>query len=168
MEEVLRMPLRTSPASQSASTALSRFAQRRGASRRRDPWRPWTVAWLGACGLAFGNAIIRQAIYEGHVGDLRAHQISTATLLSIFAVYVWMLQRGWPIETNQAALAVGAIWATLTLAFEFGFGHWVVGQSWAELLEAYNLTHGRVWVLIPIWIMTAPATMRALQQSRRS
>jgi hypothetical protein len=40
-----------------------------------------------------------------------------------------MLDRRWPIVTNQAALAVGAIWATLTLAFELGFGHWVVGQS---------------------------------------
>jgi hypothetical protein len=168
MEEVLRMPLRTSPASRSASTAPSRFAQPRGVCGRRDSWRPWTVAWLGACGLAFGNAIIRQAIYERHVGDLRAHQISTATLLGIFAVYVWMLQRRWPIETNQAALAVGAIWAMLTLAFEFGFGHWVVGQSWAELLEAYNLGDGRVWVLVPLWTLIAPATIRALQQPRRS
>lgn len=162
------MPLRTSPASQTASTTRSRFAQRLGPSGRRDPWRPWTLAWLGACGLAFGNAIVRQTIYEGHIGDLRAHQVSTATLLGLIAVYVWMLHRRWPIETNQAALAVGAIWATLTLAFEFGFGHWVVDQSWGELLEAYNLADGRVWVLVPIWTMIAPATMRALQQPQRS
>jgi hypothetical protein len=123
---------------------------------------------LGACGLAFGNAIIRQALYEGHVGDLRAHQISTATLLGIFAVYVWVLHRRWPIDTSETALAVGVIWTMLTLAFEFGFGHWVAGQSWAELLEAYNLADGRVWVLIPIWTMIAPATMRALQQPPRS
>jgi hypothetical protein len=89
---------------------------------------------VGACGLAFGNAINRRL----------------------------------PIGTNQAALVVGAIWATLTLAFEFDFGHWVVGQSWAELLEASNLADGRVWVLVPIWTMIAPATMRALQQPRRS
>jgi hypothetical protein len=126
------------------------------------------VAWLGACGLAFGNAIIRQALYEEHLGDLRAHQVSTATLLGLLAVYVWMLDRRLPIGTNQAALVVGAIWATLTLAFEFGFGHWVVGQSWAELLEAYNLADGRVWVLVPLWTLIAPATMRALQQPRRS
>ena len=166
MEEALHLTLRTSSAIQSASTR-SRFAQRRGSFGRRDPWRPWTVAWLGACALAFGNAIIRQTLYEGHVGDLRAHQISTATLLGIFAVYVWMLHRRWPIETNQTALAVGASWAMLTLAFEFGFGHWVVGQSWTELLEAYNVADGRVWVLVPIWTMIAPAIMRALQQPRR-
>ena len=162
------MPLRTSPGYPSASTPPTRFAQRRRASGRAEPWRPWTLAWLGACGLAFGNAIVRQTIYEGHIGDLRAHQVSTATLLGLIAVYVWMLHRRWPIGTNQAALAVGAIWATLTLAFEFGFGHWVVGESWGELLEAYNLADGRVWVLVPIWTMIAPATMRALQQPRRS
>jgi hypothetical protein len=104
---------------------------------------------------------------RGSRRDLRAHQISTATLLGIFAVYVWMLHRRWPIETNQIALAVGAIWAMLTLGFEFGFGHWVVGQSWTELLDAYNVADGRVWVLVPIWTMIAPVTMRALQQPRR-
>ena len=158
---------RTSPANRSASAASSRYARRRW-PLGRDPWRPWTLAWLGACGLAFGNAIIRQALYEGHVGDLRAHQISTATLLGIFAVYVWVLHRRWPIDTSETALAVGVIWTMLTLAFEFGFGHWVAGQSWAELLEAYNLADGRVWVLVPIWTMIAPTIMRALQQPRRS
>jgi hypothetical protein len=28
--------------------------------------------------------------------------------------------------------------------FEFGFGHWVVGDSWSNLLGAYNLAEGRV------------------------
>ena len=158
---------RTSPANRSASATSSRYSRRQW-PLGRDPWRPWTLAWLGACGLAFGNAVIRQALYEGHVGDLRAHQISTATLLGIFAVYVWVLHRRWPIDTSETALAVGVIWTMLTLAFEFGFGHWVAGQSWAELLEAYNLADGQVWVLIPIWTMIAPATMRALQQPPRS
>lgn len=89
-------------------------------------------------------------------------------MLGILAFYVWVLHRRWPIDTAQTALAVGVIWAMLTLAFEFGFGHWVAGQSWAELLEAYNLADGRVWVLVPIWTMIAPTVMPALQQPRRS
>lgn len=124
------------------------------------------MAWFGACGLAITNGIARQAIYEGHVGDLQAHQVSTATLLAVFALYVWMLQRRWPIQTARTALAIGAAWAVLTLTFEFGFGHYVVGQSWAELLEAYNLANGRLWVLVPLWTLVAPAVMRAIKQPR--
>jgi hypothetical protein len=116
--------------------------------------------------LAIANGIARQAIYEGHVGDLRAHQVSTATLLAVFALYAWMLQRRWPIQTARTALAIGAAWVGLTLAFEFGFGHYVTGQSWTELLEAYNLANGRVWVLVPLWTLVAPAVMRTVQRPR--
>jgi hypothetical protein len=124
------------------------------------------MAWFGAGGLAITNGIARQAFYEGHVGDLQAHQVSTATLLAVFALYVWMLQRRWPIQTARTALAIGAAWAVLTLTFEFGFGHYVVGQSWAELLEAYNLANGRLWVLVPLWTLVAPAVMRTIKQPR--
>jgi hypothetical protein len=112
------------------------------------------------------NGIARQAIYEGHVADLQAHQIATATLMVVFALYVWMLQRRWPIQMARTALAIGAVWVVLTVAFEFGFGHYVVGQSWAELLEAYNLANGRVWALVPLWTLVAPAVMRIIQQAR--
>jgi hypothetical protein len=44
------------------------------------------MAWFGAGGLAITNGIARQAFYEGHVGDLQAHQVSTATLLAVFAL----------------------------------------------------------------------------------
>jgi hypothetical protein len=116
--------------------------------------------------LAIANGIARQAIYEGHVGDLQAHQISTTTLLAVVALYVWMLQRRWPIETTRTALAIGAVWVVLTLAFEFGFGRYVVGQSWGELLGAYNVANGRVWVLVPLWTLVAPAVMRSIQRPR--
>ena len=148
------------------STTRREHPDRRPPRGSERVWRPWTLAWLGACGLAIANGIARQAIYEGHVGDLRAHQVSTATLLAVFALYAWMLQRRWPIQTARTALAIGAAWVVLTLAFEFGFGHYVTGQSWTELLEAYNLANGRVWVLVPLWTLVAPAVMRTVQRPR--
>jgi hypothetical protein len=45
----------------------------------------------------------------------------------------------------------------LTLAFEFGFGHWVAGKSWSDLLRDYNLLEGRVWPLVPVVTTVAPA-----------
>jgi hypothetical protein len=43
----------------------------------------------------------------------------------------------------------------MTLAFEFGFGRWR-GRSWEQLLEDYNVFEGRLWLLIPLWVMIAP------------
>jgi hypothetical protein len=160
------MPARTSHANPSLSTTRRKRPDRRLPRRSEGAWRPWTLAWFGACGLAITNGIVRQALYEGHVGDLQAHQTSTATLLAVLALYVWMLQRRWPIEAARTALAIGAVWTVLTLTFEFGFGHYVADQSWADLLEAYDLANGRVWVLVPLWTLVAPAVMRTIQHTR--
>lgn len=44
----------------------------------------------------------------------------------------------------------------LTVAFEFGFGHYVAGHSWDKLLADYNLLRGRVWSLFLVWIAVMP------------
>jgi hypothetical protein len=44
----------------------------------------------------------------------------------------------------------------MTIAFEFGFGHYVAGHSWSRLLADYNLANGRVWSLFLAWIAVLP------------
>ena len=63
-----------------------------------------------------------------------------------------------PASESQAA-AIGAVWLALTLLFEFGYGHFAAGKSWAELLADYNVLRGRVWPLV--LLMTAPAPLLA-------
>jgi hypothetical protein len=48
------------------------------------------------------------------------------------------------------------MWMTLTILFEFGVRHYVVGDSWSEFLEAYNILEGRVWRLFILWVGLAP------------
>jgi hypothetical protein len=52
----------------------------------------------------------------------------------------------------------------LTVAFEFGFGHWVDGKTWAELLENYDLTSGHLFALVLLWVGAGPALVRALRR----
>jgi hypothetical protein len=44
----------------------------------------------------------------------------------------------------------------MTITFEFGFGHFVAGHSWAKLLADYNILQGRVWSLFLVWITVLP------------
>jgi hypothetical protein len=53
----------------------------------------------------------------------------------------------------------------MTLAFEFLFGHFVAGHSWARLLQDYNLLAGRVWVLLLAWVALAPYLFYRWQSS---
>jgi hypothetical protein len=54
------------------------------------------------------------------------------------------------------ALAVGALWLVLTLAFEFLAGHYLFGQDWAVLLQEYDLSRGRIWLAVLVVVLFAP------------
>ncbi|HET7354577.1 MAG TPA: hypothetical protein VFJ11_11095, partial [Gaiellaceae bacterium] len=79
--------------------------------------------------------------------------------------YMWLLQRRWPLRTRRESVSVGAAWMGMTVAFEFGFGHWVAGDSWSALLENYDVTAGKVWVLVPGAMAAGPELVRRLTRS---
>ena len=123
----------------------------------------WIAAWLGATALGIANAGVRELVYADRVGELAAHQISTATLLAALTYYVWLVDQRWPVPTTRTALAIGGIWAALTVLFEFGLGHYILGSPWSDLLGNYNLADGRIWVLVPLWMGFGPATLHRLR-----
>jgi len=135
--------------------------------RRASIWIPWLVAWLGASVIGVANGIVRRALYEDRIGGGAAHYVSTAALLVLLAGYMHLLARRWPIATRSSALLIGSAWAAMTVGFEFGLGRIVVGDSWAKLFEQYEFWHGKVWILVPIWIAIGPALMRGADGHHR-
>ena len=128
-----------------------------GSKYARTAWLRWTIAWLGAAALGVANGAARGALYENRIGPRAAHYVSTATLLLLLSAYIRRLSSIWPIPSRADALTIGGAWCGLTIAFEFGFGHLVAGESWSALLAQYNVARGKVWVLIPIWMAIGPA-----------
>jgi hypothetical protein len=122
-------------------------------------FRRWIVAWVGAPVLAIVNGAARELAYKDHVGESTADQISVAPLIGLLALYFWILQRRWPLASTRDALSVGAVWVVLSVLFEFGFGHYVEGDSWADLFGNYDVTEGNIWILILVWIAAGPATV---------
>jgi hypothetical protein len=129
--------------------------------------RYWLLAWGGACALGIVNGAARQAFYEDAMGDRKAHAVSTGTLVAALTAYVAGLQHRWPLVSRRTAIRIGAGWAVATLVFEFGFGHYVGGQSWTELLEAYDVPRGELWILVPVAMLTLPEIIRRLDQRAR-
>lgn len=127
--------------------------------------RRWVSAWIGAAALGVANGAGREALYADATGDEAAHIISTSTLLPLLGGYMWLLQRRWPLRTRRESVSVGAAWMGMTVAFEFGFGHWVAGDSWSALLENYDVTAGKVWVLVPGAMAAGPELVRRLTRS---
>lgn len=118
-------------------------------------WK-YVLAWIPMVPIAVANGALRDLWYGKHVGELRAHQISTATAILLFGVYIWFVMRTWRPGSSGHALAVGLTWLGMTVAFEFLFGRYVAGFPWSRLLHDYNVLAGRVWVAIPVWVAVAP------------
>jgi len=123
----------------------------------------YIILWFGLAILAFLNGLVREKVYRRYLGDLLARQISTLSLLILISLFVWAFTSFLPLESSSQALTIGTIWLTITVMFEFIFGHFVMKKPWKVLFADYNLLRGRIWVLILLWTLLAPFTFYHLQ-----
>ena len=111
----------------------------------------YILLWFPMLFLAIANGIMREALIRPRTTLVRAHQLSTFSLICLFSLYFYILILIFPETTQGQALKAGFLWLALTLAFEFGFGRYR-GRTWGELIGEYNIFAGKVWILIPIWV----------------
>lgn len=133
-----------------------------GLTRRNAALVAYIAFWFALVPLAILNGLLRERTYGRRVGELRAHQISTLTGMLLTGVAVWAFAAIVPLDDSSDAWMAGLIWVGMTIAFEFGFGHWVAGHSWTRLLGDYDLLAGRVWLLYLVWIGLLPYLVHRL------
>jgi hypothetical protein len=126
--------------------------------------RKYFLAWFPMVLIAIVNGTLREAWYGKQLSELRAHQVSTASGVLLFGLYIWILLRIWKPASPNQALTIGFMWLCLTVAFEFLFFHYVMGHPWSRLLHDYNVFAGRVWAVILMWVTIAPYGFYRLQQ----
>lgn len=106
--------------------------------------------------IAVLNGTLRDLWYAQYIGDQVAHQVSTIFLIILFTFYFLVVFKKYPIASKSEAIKVGVLWMLLTLIFEFSFGFYR-DLSLSELLADYNLSDGRLWILVPLWLLIAPS-----------
>jgi len=113
--------------------------------------------WLVFVILAIINGTIRNSMYRPKLGKHKGHVISSIVAVCYILVVTYFFVDSIKVSvTLTDLLLVGMFWVTLTVLFEFGFGHYVVGHSWAHLLSDYNLIKGRLWSLVLLSTFGAP------------
>ena len=135
-------------------------------TRDRQRMGRYFLAWFPMILIAVANGAVREAWLIPRLGEHAGRQVSTLLLIALFAVYIALIVRTWPFASNGQALAVGAMWLVLTLAFEFLLGRFVSGLSWQQMLAEYDLAAGRLWAVVPIWLGIAPYLFFRLMQLR--
>lgn len=118
-------------------------------------WRALTV-WLVILVLANINGAVRELWIIPQIGELTGRALSTLILCGLVFFLTW-LTIGWTRPVSRgAAVGIGGLWLLLTLAFEFLVGHYVFGTAWASLLEDYDVTRGRIWPLVLVFVFVSP------------
>lgn len=118
-------------------------------------WRALAV-WLVLITVEFVHGILRAIFLVPVVGDFAARQfgVATGSVLILLVAYLFV---DWLNAPNTKSLfGIGLMWLVLTLAFEFGFGHFVFGRSWANLAEDYDLRQGGMLLLGMIVLGLSP------------
>ena len=114
--------------------------------------------WVLFLILAIVNAALRENVYGSVLRtELRAHQISTVMIVVLFLTIMYLFfSRTRASYTGADLLLIGILWLALTIAFEFCFGHYVMGNPWSQLLHDYNLLAGRLWILVLVNLLIGP------------
>jgi len=113
--------------------------------------------WFVIMVAAICNGAVRDVVMTPRFGDPIARALSCITLSCVIVLVAWISIRWMRPASPADAWTIGAIWLTMTLAFEFVVGHYAFQTPWPALLADYNLLAGRLWIFVLIATLTAPA-----------
>jgi hypothetical protein len=121
------------------------------------------LLWLPMIVIAFANATLRQLVFIKYFNELRAHQLSTITLVILCAIYIGFVFPFFSVQNSKQSILIGFVWVVLTVLFEFSLGR-AVNRSWESLLQDYNISAGRIWLLFLLCLFLLPYTFYVLKK----
>ena len=125
-------------------------------------WPRALALWLLLFAIAFANGMLRELVIRRFLAELPAHQASCVIGISLILIAVVLVERSWRFTSAGQAWRVGFVWLWMTIAWEFLFGHFVMGHPWGQLLADYAFWNGRLWILVLGVILCAPAAARKM------
>ena len=116
-----------------------------------------TAIWFAILLVAIANGAFRQAVLIPRLGEGTGHVLSTLAL-SAAVLLVTYLSLGWiGARGARECWSMGIYWLLLTIAFEFLAGHYLFHTPWETLLADYKVHEGRIWLLVVVVTLVAPA-----------
>jgi hypothetical protein len=123
-------------------------------------WMRAVRLWLLLAVAMIANGAVRALLLEPLLGAHVAELVSAGMAIALILLLTRPFIRSIGTATVADAIGLGALWTAMTIAFEFGFGHFVVGASWTALLANYDVIDGRVWPLVIVALAASPFVWR--------
>lgn len=126
--------------------------------------RTYLLAWVLMLLVSIANGAVRNFTYGKQIDKLTAHQSSSVSSVLLLGVVTWGYVCLYPPASHREAVLIGLPWMILTIAFELVILHYVGSPSWLALFANYNVLEGRVWVVVLLWLATAPYSFIRLRR----
>ena len=121
------------------------------------------ITWLWFMPIAFINGVLREFTYKPFTGELAAHQISTIMASAAFFALAYFRLHHYLRTTSRSNLfLIGSVWVVATVVFEFLSGRFISGSTWERLLYDYNITEGRIWILLLVTMLLTPLVIKTI------
>ena len=121
------------------------------------------LIWLSIIPLAILNGGLREKLLINWLGESYAEPVSGIILcLLIFIVSLVFIPRIGKGEST-IYLKMGILWIILTIIFETTFGL-ATGNSFSELMKAYDITTGNLWLIVVVVIGISPLLIAKIKK----
>ncbi len=121
------------------------------------------LVWCVIALLAIGNGALRDLVLAPAIGPGLARPLSGLSLSAIVLLVSYLASAFLGNWKSRIYWFIGLQWVLMTLAFEFLFGHFVAGKSWAELLQTFNILQGDLFLLVLLVTFCAPRLIAELK-----
>lgn len=109
------------------------------------------------------NGLFREKILNPFLGQDIALPLSGIILSLLILAVTWLFIPFFGTRKPVDYWLIGVLWLGITLAFEFLFGHYVIGKSWQEILQVLNLFKGNLFLLTLLASTVAPWFMAKIR-----
>jgi len=120
--------------------------------------------WLLLVVTMIANGAFRAMVLEPRIGVVLAQVASVAMAIALVLLVARPFVRSVGDLSLWRRTEIAGVWVALTVLFEFGFGHYMMGASWADLLASYDLLQGRLWPLVLAAVAMSPFLWRPRQR----
>jgi len=113
------------------------------------------LIWLAIIPLAILNGGMREMVINPLIGERVGLPLSGVLLCILVFFLCWFCIPRIGRGTTKVYLLIGLWWIVLTVLFETVLGL-LIGNSFTEVTNAYDMTTGNIWLLVVLFIGIAP------------
>ncbi len=112
--------------------------------------------WLVMVVLAILNAGIRENVLTPAIGETISLPVSGITLSALIFAAAYVAMPFFGPQEQKTYVMVGCMWAAFTVAFEFLFGHYVMGREWHDIMQVLNIGKGDLFLVALLVTVMSP------------